>query len=98
MKRTKNKTIKLVKIFFFSILSIIIILFLFWQNLDLFLKFNYFKKTHTELTEKIKLNKEDIVQAEINIKKIETQFGVEKFLFEKLSLQKPGEKVIEILE
>lgn len=98
MKTIRNKKRQLIKVYFFLILIIPLILFLFWGNLNLFLKFLDLRNENSTLEEKIDLEKKEIEATTEALKKLDSQFGQDEILLEKFSRYKPGEKVIEILE
>ena len=93
-----NKKIELLKIYFFLILFLIIIIFLFGKNLDSFLKFNYLRNEKIQIEKKIDLSQIEIEKIENNLEKLNSTLGRDEIILEKFSQQRPGEKVIKILE
>lgn len=94
----KNKKKKLFKIYLILFVVFISIFFLFWWNVNLFIKYNDLdieRNNQIFQIEKSQIRNESIQR---DLKFLETDEGIEKILIEKNNFKKPGERAIKILD
>jgi cell division protein FtsB len=94
----KNKKKKLFKIYLILSVMFVLIFFLFWWNVNLFIRYNDLDIERNDQIfqiEKSQVRNEDIHK---DLKFLETDEGIEKILIEKNNFKKPGERAIKILD